>query len=272
MSGQIVRYLPWKQLITKRAMLSKQAIRNARIAGTAARVAFKYTKPMAANIIKRSFKRWKSARARTERVPKTTAQTIGDINTTGTNTILASTLNFYDIIMPQMSQAAATTYEQRTKPYILLRGIKLCYHVQNIRGYDIRLHIALLQAKDKTTTDRNFGFFRDTAAVTGRQLTFVDGTWDFRHDCFPINPDYWNILTHRKWTLGQTDGYRGFRNQIRMEKYFKINKKHTFTSPTDFLGDFPFVVAVWWHAVRPQSQVVTDTIQILQQKVVYYNS
>lgn len=102
--------------------------------------------------------------------------------------------------------AVGTGLDQRLRDVVEFRGMRLCIRVKNINSaQNMYFHWAVISPKqDGTAGVATENFFRsDVPSVTGRGQDF-DNTLDAQQlHCLPINPDKWNIITHKKYNIGQ---------------------------------------------------------------------
>lgn len=169
------------------------------------------------------------------------------------------------ILFPQIS-SVNNAYNQRCGHTVHVSGIKLCHYFANYEpNTNWSLHVALVQPK-RPITDTNLSdnFFRDHTSTTTRALDFPAPTaatnWDFRIDCYGINPDKFNVLFHNRYVLGSPTRrfFNGstvednptpnneYRWMVRYDKYIKLNKRFTFDNPGDTDPINPIYVLAWY--------------------------
>jgi len=139
---------------------------------------------------------------------------------------------------------------ERIRDVVEFRGIRLCYRIRNLDGNgNMYHHWALISPKTDAVGVSTNNFFRsDAPQTTGRGRDF-DNTLDAHEfHCLPINPDKWNIIRHRKYTLGTitasssiartNDSWREIREWIpikRQLRYDDDNVANTCSTPIFFV-------------------------------------
>jgi len=119
----------------------------------------------------------------------------------------------------------------------------------------------LLQLKDYGPHSANVepvdfenDFFRDHKGTDQKNKPFTDAlvAWDSDYYCAAINPEKFNILNRRQFKLAGTAETVGTRlPYCSHEKYFSVNKKITFETPTDTQPHAPFYLCHWAVAANP---------------------
>lgn len=150
---------------------------------------------------------------------------------------------------------------QRLGSTITLAGLKVCEQFHNDQAYPIVVHWALLQQRRNKASNLE-NFFRDTTSATDRSLNFSNASaggsqaYSFAYDCYPINPDEFNILDHRKKVLSaeNTDLHWTY-DTWKFEKYYKIDTKFTFDNSTDTQPQKPIIRVIWWQPLRSNDWV-----------------
>lgn len=210
----------------------------------------------------------KSAAARTEKSNPTTTRQFGSIDLVSA-AVPQRTLITDAIPFPPQGASVGL----RLGSVIRCSGFKVCERFVNTSPYLIRLHYAVLQPKDRNVpTSISTEFFRSTNINTAlpssnsRTLNFTDcgsgSPYLFSHDCYPINPDRYNVLTHQRVMLGPKD-FNGTvdvfttqqpRNCVwEYQRYFNMKgKKLSFTSQSDTVPENSIQRVFWW-------QVLDDT-------------
>ncbi len=212
----------------------------------------------AATTIQRAWKRRRrSYRARTTGTRTSTRQ-FGELEQE--NNLLAETaFGRADIRFPTFSDNAQAN--QRIGHTIKLSGIHCCWQFINTTERPIEVHWCMVQLKDRegfANTDLQTQFWRDTISITSRSRNFApSASWDMRFFCSKLNPDKFNIITHKRRILDPKIGaaetgpneLKDGRWMWKMDKYFKINKKITFDGPTSTVPQRAFICLFWWQSV-----------------------
>lgn len=136
-------------------------------------------------------------------VRKQNTRQSGSTDITSSNLVMAD-LTVDPIALPD---SQGTGLQQRLTSSIKISGIKLCEQIVNTNAFPVRMHYAIVQLKDiksDTAAAVASAMFRDTANATNRDLSFTDPqvSYDFRLDCFNLNPDRYYIWEHTRVTLG----------------------------------------------------------------------
>ncbi len=174
--------------------------------------------------------------------------------------------------------------QDRLTSAIRIKGFKICERFINVHNYPVICHYAIIQVKDtnaSTSVDIKEQFFRDTTSTSARSLDFISPSvqYDFRYDCFSMNPDRFWILTHKRFLLGaHTDavgteefGLGQSRWVKSWSKYYKINKKFAFNST----GAAPWrniFRVVWYVPVEPSKFSAVNKVTRLKGHVLYYKN
>lgn len=145
---------------------------------------------------------------------------------------------------------------ERLGSTIKMAGLKVCEQFHNDNDFPIVIHWALLQQRrNKALNSENF--FRDTTSAVDRSLNFSSPTaggnspYSFAYDCYPINPDEFYILDHRKKVLsGENADVRWDWDTWKFEKYYKLNVKFTFDGALDSQPQKPIIRVMWWQPLR----------------------
>jgi len=155
----------------------------------------------------------------------------------------------------------------RNSNSINLRGIKMDISVTNTYTIPVVFHWVLLQTKSRQLDPDEvyIDFFRDTFSQATRQLDFVDypnptDPYMPQYDKYPINPDKYFVITHRRVILDPTclrgydatpslvlnrTGSKEGRIRYVHKKYYKVNKILGFDGGTDEFPHFPIIFAAW---------------------------
>lgn len=147
---------------------------------------------------------------------------------------------------------------QGTKIYV--KGIKCCLYGVNESSNDLRdyiVHFALIQPKqvgtDATPISSNF-FVNPGGGAAGQDkyLNFVDvsttSAWDPRYNCNGINPDRFNIITHKKYKLANnTPGSHA--HSMYKEGYYKINKTFEYALDNATTVSRPIYAVLWYERI-----------------------
>lgn len=234
--------------------------KRARLAYYGARAAWSNRKAIgrAATKIARWYRRRRGRKPYSRRVhgARRTGRSMGAV--TYATTRNTKTLYEHLLAFPDMS---GTSIGHRQSHSIRLSGIKCCWEFINNQDYPIEVHWALCQYKTQGEQSIDFktDFFRDPAGTTTRTTSFTDGgaNWFLAYKCLGINPDRFNIVTHKRKILdsrtgGGTDS-RSTREALwywKINKYYKLNKTVTFENAADTQPMRPYVIFYWWVSVR----------------------
>lgn len=230
------------------------AMRNKRKYSAAAKAAkFVYdnreTIGNAAKGVFRSMPKRKKGNPRAGRSAKATS--------TGFSALLSpSTINIKTLFTNVISfPPQGTTANGRTGFHIDLNGIKICTHLYNDATFPVEAHFALVRWRDREPGSYLDDFFTDTGGTGDRTLNYVSNdTYDIRQKCYPLNPQKWDILTHKRKIMGVRNANSSIKEADwfwKINQYFPINKTLEFETVTDVAPRFPFVYLIWYQAVDP---------------------
>lgn len=182
-------------------------------------------------------------------------------------------LAFYPIrtlkFTPMLFGGIGDNFGERTGHTIQMCGFKYCFEFQNWQQVPLVVHFAIIQARDtidyqeiETTYDWKKDFFRDYENAANKSTDFVDttdpGGYDWRYECYKINPTKYSILTHRKKTLIGRQQVSGSENDYhaeaqsgrlhwrwKIDKYMKCKKHLAFDTKASTTPNKP-IMFVWW--------------------------
>lgn len=263
-------------MAASRAIVRTRARTNAantiRAAYYASRLARNIRLRSAARKIGRAWRKHKLA-SRTAPGAKQSTRQFGEYGEGGAVAVQQRTLNVDAIAFPPQG----TSVGYRLGTTIRCSGIKICERFINRGQYPVMLHYCLIQPKAPVDDVQGFDwkseFFRSTipatdATATTRTENFVDASesppanqFEYFYDCWPINPDKFNIITHIRKKLsprdllGDTAG--ADTSQIRprrvgdymwnFERYYSMKgKRLTFNDGADTVPNQP-ICRVFWH-------------------------
>lgn len=164
-----------------------------------------------------------------------------------------------------------TSDKTRLSNEVYCPGFKICQTFYNDALYPIEIHWAVLRFKNKefSTLDTALpevraDFFRDPINIADREADFPTSTaaYDQRLKCYPINQNRFDIMTHQKFMMGgklSTISVNDSKHVMRIEKWFRINKKLEFETPTAVNPNFPFILVSWACNVDPNDYSNTAT-------------
>lgn len=156
---------------------------------------------------------------------------------------------------------------------IYLKGFKLCFYIHNNQNIGpIIFHWAILQRKNKcisTLDEWKESFFRNHSSETEKASDFVDDVtasgWNMEYICFPINPDRYNVITHRKVFLYNENTYNfgaNAKNIKLLDKYIPIKRRMNFEQVSGAYPEKAFSLAYWWMPLKSTEWVGANTINI----------
>lgn len=183
---------------------------------------------------------------------------------------------------------------------IKVSGIKVCERFTNRNAFAVRCHYAVIQQKDRglqPTSQVQLEFFRstnvdtDSPETTLRAKNFVNAlnssTYEFAYDCYPINPDKFNILCHYTKVLGAKDTWAGEGPNTQLpdnpmtytwniNKYFNLSQKQmVFTFKDDTIPENPILRVFWWQALDGEDWGTTpadETVNRLSDSCVFFKN
>ena len=254
------------------------------------RYATRKLKTTAARMIQRSYKNYKMNRRLTG--SRTSTKQHGR-NLFATS-LTQRTLWFRLIEFGQQDSSDVNT---RLTPNVRLSGFKCCDEFSNNNGYPIEMHYAIVQLKenvepadiDRALLSRDF--FRNPTSSVERATDFETPSgihsWDINYKCLNLNPDKFNILTHKRKILDSktpNGGTISTSNPInntkesswywKLHRWYPVKKKHSFDKPTHVIPQRPYVVMYWWQAINRSDHNANapgdSAVSLETQDVVYY--
>lgn len=263
----------------------------------AARLAYQYG-PRAVGALKtigRAARRWKKKKSY-KRLAVSSA--IRTTRVRAQDTIRAAALQFRFLeVQPIRIGVQGNAVGQRRNITVNVSGIKICevwHHKFNGETADsavLECHWALCRLKapledDQTPTVDAIKayiapkFFRENGVGVDRETPFVEPTatmtWDFRYNCLPLNPDRFNILSHKKFILtaqmAQSVATGSWMH--RHEKYYKLKTSMTFANASDQFGKTPYFIVRWHQSVAaqdfPNNPITYDAVEYNNRHKVYF--
>ena len=126
-----------------------------------------------------------------------------------------------------------------------LSGMKMCMKYRSNSNFSVRVHYAIVQNKEDLFDDTsildsvNTKWFASKANTDERFIDYVnastDTAWNNNYDCLPINNRRWNILFHKRFTLGPRDGSaadnQNLNNWKVVDKWIPVKKVFEFRDP-----------------------------------------
>lgn len=218
----------------------------------------------AASRIAGAYRRYKSYRARAAKSEPPRAKAYAQITPGGLE------VRYRQLAFEAIEWASRTgELGEREGSTVFLKGIRICeqYEWTGTEARDaIEMHFALVQLRcleDDPVTKFAPKFFRDNSSKGDKSFPFTNAsgatTWDFRYNCLGINPDQFQIITHRKKTLFRATTDRG-RWIWKINKYFKIKKCLHFDDDSDILPNKPFYVVFWWNYAAQTNNNARDPL------------
>lgn len=214
---------------------------------------YRYAK--AARTIGRAYRRYKSYRQRAAKSDVPRAKASAQV-TPGAVSVLYRQLNMEPIEFFERTSELG----ERESSTVFLKGLRMCEVFENTGAGPndtIEMHWAIVQLRSPLAVpedaDLTFGptWFRDNSSKDDKSFPFTNASgttsYDFRYNCFGINPDKLNVITHRKKKLLPKSIETNGRWFWKINKYFRINKVITFDKDLDKLPNKPFYVAYWWN-------------------------
>ena len=289
---------------TRRTQNAANRIRAAYYAARTARI---IRRSGAARRIGRAWRRHKLA-SRTAPGSRQSTRQYGDYSEGDAVPVLQRTLNIDKVEFPPQG----TNVGFRLGTTIRCSGIKFCERFINRGDKPVMLHYCILQPKapenDPDNFDWNTEFFRSTIPATDvtqttRTENFVNASdvnneYEYFYDCWPINPDKFNIITHKRIKLNPRDlledAAGADTSQIRprnvqdymwsWEHYYSMKgKRLTFNDGADTVPNQP-IVRVFWHQAmdsdeyNPQDPIpgtnpaIKNNLHRLHNSVVYFKN
>lgn len=156
-------------------------------------------------------------------------------------------------------------YGDRLGATIKLSGIRICEQFTNPNSYPIVIHYAVIQPKESNINLKQ-DFFRDTTSGVDRSKNFTDASnvspYEFSYDCYPINPDKYNILMHMKRMLASDNTEVNQRwSTWKFIKWLNFKgKRFTFDLSTDSQPRNPIYRVYWWQPMNAADWDVSEPL------------
>lgn len=144
-------------------------------------------------------------------------------------------------------------------------GMKMCMKYKSNSNFATRVHYAILQSKcdrdDLSVGGVSTDFFISKRDGTDRTVDFInDGSWSNEQDCNPINNRKWNILFHKRFTLGprnnESQDNTNLNNWKIVDKWIPIKKTFELddpdaVGPSSGLQRKPLIFVTWYDFAEP---------------------
>lgn len=273
MSRAIVPYVP-RAVSGYPIRFNRQRINRYAVAGWLARKTALRVGSYAARKIQTRYRRYRSSRAM--RINRRIQGSRESTKKHGVNSfqpgLIQRTLYFRQI---DMTEQDSTDVNTRLTSNIRLRGFRICDEFANNLGYPIELHYTIIQLKENVGGSADVtgpllarDFFRNPTSTSEKSTDFVNhfngAGWDINYKCLNLNPDKFNIITHKRKIMDSMTPNGGTintsDNQIqstrerswfwKCHKWYPIKKRHSFDKTTDRIPQRPYIVMYWWTALR----------------------
>ena len=213
----------------------------------------------AGRIARFAYRRWRGRKRKKPHHPKNARKRIGKPVGTSTakskiivNTGLASKNTRTQYIIDLSEVPKSDAIDNRVRNIINVRGFKFCMFVHNREDIPLTFNIAVISPKAQTGVD-TVDFFRGQGAKQ-RGIDFATFNTSLEFKCLPINTDKYNILRHKRYTLGAAGGevnpqdWKCDRRCTYMEFmwYTKLNRQWQYDSTTDNGPESGRVFLVYW--------------------------
>jgi hypothetical protein len=171
------------------------------------------------------------------------------------------TLYVYDCFTDILQGSTGNELNRRRNRAINLRGIKICFHVENNLSRPVWLNFAILQRKDQNAMQTPHGdnFFRCTGQSDVRGKDFSTALTGLELKCLPINPDKFLILRHTRWTIGPKNGQDGHNYYKTFDFYKHLNREIRYTDQDGNQTEQSPLEFVWWCST-PDDTEATETV------------
>jgi len=145
-----------------------------------------------------------------------------------------------------LARSPDNAINQRQRDMINLLGFDLVMEIRNLRTIPCQFRMAVISPKVSKIVP-SIDFFEGSEGARGRDFSTTLNSMSFFDR--PINPDLYNVLYTRKFTIGAKAGgtlYNGtLENVFRFTKYVKVNRQIRYEG--DAVGDCvnPIFVVYW---------------------------
>lgn len=108
--------------------------------------------------------------------------------------------------LTDIQQTTVNDVNERQRLAVNLRGFKIYMQFQNLGNAPLTLNICIIAPKDnRTALPPTAQFFRD-GTQSGRFLNFDIANPNLVFAKYPINPDQWTVLRHKRYLLNGEAG------------------------------------------------------------------
>lgn len=196
-------------------------------------------------------------------------------------TLLANEIEFAQVPSTVEAVLRKTT---RNGQGIYVSGIKLCYILENIDARPMRVHMAVIQPRERKSSgaalvDITGDFFKSNNN-TNKYANFINQStvdaWDFDQNCMNINNDRWNILLHKRLTLAggknnanQTTGKE--QNIYHREEWVPVKKTFHYEEPEAVHPNHPLIVCIWYDFISPAAGPIANMRMVMKASCYYKN-
>lgn len=184
----------------------------------------------------------------------------------------------HTVQFPERGYPLPTDDMRRTADSIHLNGFKIQLRVTNGSTFPIRVNYAVLQRRayspgggQITATEVRDNFFKNQKGQGSKWETFIDSNTNgsLAYDNYEINNDKWTVLQKKVIPLYGTLASDQMKTD-RIDTYFKVNKRFNFSAHDDKVGNFPYVIAMWWNPADIDQDPVSGGMRVEAWTKVYF--
>lgn len=188
---------------------------------------------------------------------KRTSQVRGSFNPSVTAYFQSVYQSWYGEPLDEIDRG--TGIRERLSGRNFIKGFKICGRIINPNPYPAEFHWAVVQDKEPNQVDLKTRLFRSTANTANRYLTPVDFAttpgWNIQYLCNSINSNRFNVITHKKHTIGGQGTYplSASQNALgqsywmkRIDEYIPIKRSVSYQDSSATTAIEPWYLVWWW--------------------------
>lgn len=207
-----------------------------------------------------------------ERVGAETALSAGTSN----NQLLIATKTLYEVELTKLDEGPLPNERQRN--IVNFRGVKLCLEMENLNTTNnVYFNYCVVHPK-KSRVMTNNQFFRGNGIE--RALDFTDSNLQgLDYHCRPINTDYYTVLAHKRFILGNRTGSgTGGANRVVQKvhlRYIKLNRQLRYDNIEGVDACVtPMFLAYWctFMGSTTSASPVADQVRFTRRTITYFRN
>lgn len=188
------------------------------------------------------------------------------------STLQRATRTLYSNNLAEIPHDVDNNIDSRQRDMVNLRGIKICFNLNNQSGNVMCCNIAVVGLKAGVGAVSVTDFFRGNSDNRGKDFSVALNQTEFH--CLPLNSDKFVVLTHKRFKLAATDNAPSS-NQISQWKdlqfYIPIKRQLRYTSDTGTSGISTVHMMYWFDNFQTNAGITAAANQVnIQRKWIAY--